>query len=142
MGRHCEASVFEVAVEERLGHRSRRAAVTVAEAMVEPTQVLWPTQQFIHRQCRLDIGPTLVGVSRVARKQQKRPGRDQGKQLVMLPRKSRLPDFGAEIPNILPVAETQADAALAASIFHYGIESLEYLKRFLLSLGIPVRLPC
>ena len=38
--------------------------------------------------------------------------------------------------------EGHADAALAASIFHYGIESLEYLKRFLDSLGIPVRLPC
>ena len=35
-----------------------------------------------------------------------------------------------------------ADAALAASVFHYGIESLEYLKRYLKSLGIPVRLPC
>ncbi len=38
--------------------------------------------------------------------------------------------------------EGRADAALAASIFHYGIESMEYLKRFLKSLGIPVRLPC
>ena len=38
--------------------------------------------------------------------------------------------------------EGHADAALAASIFHYGIESLEYLKRFLKSQGIPVRLPC
>jgi imidazole glycerol-phosphate synthase subunit HisF len=37
--------------------------------------------------------------------------------------------------------EGKADAALAASVFHYDIESMECLKRFLRSQGIPVRLP-
>jgi cyclase len=36
----------------------------------------------------------------------------------------------------------RADAALAASIFHYGISSLGELKRDLGSAGIPVRWPC
>jgi imidazole glycerol-phosphate synthase subunit HisF len=36
----------------------------------------------------------------------------------------------------------QADAALAASIFHYGISSLGELKRDIGSAGIPVRWPC
>jgi cyclase len=35
-----------------------------------------------------------------------------------------------------------ADAALAASIFHYGIGRLTDLKERLRSEGIPVRLPC
>ena len=36
----------------------------------------------------------------------------------------------------------RADAALAASVFHYGISSLGELKRDLGSAGIPVRWPC
>ncbi len=35
-----------------------------------------------------------------------------------------------------------ADAALAASIFHYGLHSLVDLKRQLSAEGIPMRLPC
>jgi cyclase len=35
-----------------------------------------------------------------------------------------------------------ADAALAASIFHFGIENIAQLKRDLLDAGIPVRWPC
>jgi imidazole glycerol-phosphate synthase subunit HisF len=35
-----------------------------------------------------------------------------------------------------------ADAALAASIFHFGIHDVRELKRFLKEQGIPVRLPC
>jgi len=35
-----------------------------------------------------------------------------------------------------------ADAALAASIFHYGISQLIELKQTLQSAGIPMRLPC
>ena len=35
-----------------------------------------------------------------------------------------------------------ADAALAASIFHYGLNSIRELKRNLAEQGIPVRLPC
>jgi len=38
--------------------------------------------------------------------------------------------------------EGRADAALAASIFHYGISSLADLKQQLRSEGIPVRWPC
>jgi cyclase len=38
--------------------------------------------------------------------------------------------------------EGHADAALAASIFHYGVGRLEDLKEQLRSEGIPVRLPC
>ena len=35
-----------------------------------------------------------------------------------------------------------ADAALAASIFHYGLSRVSQLKQQLRSLGIPMRLPC
>jgi len=38
--------------------------------------------------------------------------------------------------------EGRADAALAASIFHYGLSSLADLKQHLSSEGIPVRWPC
>lgn len=38
--------------------------------------------------------------------------------------------------------EGQADAALAASIFHYGLNPVADLKRELGSAGIPVRWPC
>jgi cyclase len=38
--------------------------------------------------------------------------------------------------------EGQADAALAASIFHYGVSSLGDLKQYLGSHDIPVRWPC
>ena len=36
----------------------------------------------------------------------------------------------------------QADAALAASIFHFRIESIEHLKRELRAADVPVRWPC
>jgi len=36
----------------------------------------------------------------------------------------------------------KADAALAASIFHFGISSARSLKEELASAGVPVRLPC
>ena len=36
----------------------------------------------------------------------------------------------------------KADAALAASVFHFGIADVRALKRELASEGIPVRLPC
>jgi cyclase len=38
--------------------------------------------------------------------------------------------------------EGRADAALAASVFHYGLDSIRCLKRFLAGQAIPVRLPC
>ncbi len=38
--------------------------------------------------------------------------------------------------------EGAADAALAASIFHFGIHDVSELKRHLQQNGIPVRLPC
>ena len=38
--------------------------------------------------------------------------------------------------------EGGADAALAASVFHYGLDSIRSLKRLLLAQGIPMRLPC
>ena len=38
--------------------------------------------------------------------------------------------------------EGRADAALAASVFHYGLDSIGHLKRLLAAQGIPVRLPC
>jgi len=38
--------------------------------------------------------------------------------------------------------EGQADAALAASIFHFGINDIRELKGELIRAGIPVRLPC
>lgn len=39
-------------------------------------------------------------------------------------------------------AAGQADAALAASIFHFGVSSARALKQELAQAGIPVRLPC
>jgi cyclase len=38
--------------------------------------------------------------------------------------------------------EGAADAALAASIFHFGISSIKELKRELLVAGVPMRYPC
>jgi imidazole glycerol-phosphate synthase subunit HisF len=38
--------------------------------------------------------------------------------------------------------EGRADAALAASIFHFGIESFSQLKRELRDAGVPMRWPC
>ncbi|MGB6193432.1 MAG: imidazole glycerol phosphate synthase subunit HisF [Terracidiphilus sp.] len=38
--------------------------------------------------------------------------------------------------------EGKADAALAASIFHFGISSARSLKQELAKAGVPVRLPC
>jgi cyclase len=36
----------------------------------------------------------------------------------------------------------KADAALAASIFHFGVSSARSLKEELARSGVPVRLPC
>jgi imidazole glycerol-phosphate synthase subunit HisF len=38
--------------------------------------------------------------------------------------------------------EGRADAALAASIFHFGIENISELKRELRNAGVPMRWPC
>jgi cyclase len=38
--------------------------------------------------------------------------------------------------------EGAADAALAASIFHFGVSSISELKRELLVAGVPMRYPC
>jgi cyclase len=38
--------------------------------------------------------------------------------------------------------EGYADAALAASIFHFGIQNIAELKRELNDAGVPVRWPC
>jgi cyclase len=40
----------------------------------------------------------------------------------------------------LVLKETGADAALAASIFHFGIYTVAEVKRYLAERGIPVRL--
>jgi cyclase len=39
-------------------------------------------------------------------------------------------------------AEGRADAALAASVFHFDNDSVRALKRYLADRGVPVRLPC
>jgi len=39
-------------------------------------------------------------------------------------------------------ARGKADAALAASIFHFGVSSARSLKQDLAALGVPMRLPC
>jgi cyclase len=36
----------------------------------------------------------------------------------------------------------RADAALAASIFHFGVTTSRSLKEELAQVGVPVRLPC
>jgi cyclase len=50
---------------------------------------------------------------------------------------ARWPQHFAEI-----FREGAADAALAASIFHDGIQSIRALKEFLAAEKIQVRLPC
>ncbi len=39
-------------------------------------------------------------------------------------------------------SEGAADAALAASIFHFGVHDVRELKAYLRAAGVPVRLPC
>ncbi len=50
---------------------------------------------------------------------------------------ARLPQHFAEV-----FREGQADAALAASIFHDNIQSIRELKQFLATQNIEVRFPC
>jgi cyclase len=51
---------------------------------------------------------------------------------------------GAKLPeHFLEIfAEGAADAALAASIFHDGVQPIRELKKFLAARGVAVRLPC
>lgn len=50
---------------------------------------------------------------------------------------------GAGIPShFVDVFRHGADAALAASVFHCGSQSIHHVKRQLLDTGIPVRWPC
>ncbi len=50
---------------------------------------------------------------------------------------------GGDTQSFVDVFENgKADAALAASIFHFGLRQLSDLKRELQSAGIPVRWPC
>jgi cyclase len=51
---------------------------------------------------------------------------------------------GAKLPEhfLQAFSEGEADAALAASIFHDGTQSIRSLKQFLAQSGIPVRFPC
>lgn len=47
------------------------------------------------------------------------------------------------VPHFADVfARGKADAALAASIFHFGVSSARSLKQDLAKAGVPVRLPC
>jgi cyclase len=50
---------------------------------------------------------------------------------------AKLPEHFAEI-----FSEGAADAALAASIFHYNVQSIRELKQYLAARNIEVRLPC
>ncbi len=50
---------------------------------------------------------------------------------------AKLPEHFVEI-----FKEGAADAALAASIFHDGVQSIRELKKYLLANGVEVRLPC
>jgi cyclase len=51
---------------------------------------------------------------------------------------------GAKLPEhfVKIFSEGAADAALAASIFHDGVQSIRKLKEFLAAHGVEVRLPC
>jgi imidazole glycerol-phosphate synthase subunit HisF len=49
---------------------------------------------------------------------------------------------GGAVHFVEVFGEGHADAALAASIFHFGLSSLAELKQHLQSAGIPMRLPC
>jgi cyclase len=50
---------------------------------------------------------------------------------------AKLPEHFAEI-----FKEGAADAALAASIFHFGVQSIRELKKYLFERGVEVRFPC
>jgi cyclase len=50
---------------------------------------------------------------------------------------AKLPEHFAEI-----FKEGAADAALAASIFHDGVQSIREVKKYLFEQGVEVRLPC
>jgi cyclase len=50
---------------------------------------------------------------------------------------AKLPEHFAQV-----FCEGAADAALAASIFHDGVQSIRELKQFLAARNIEVRLPC
>jgi cyclase len=50
---------------------------------------------------------------------------------------AKLPEHFAQV-----FCEGAADAALAASIFHVGVQSIRELKQFLAARNIEVRLPC
>jgi cyclase len=51
---------------------------------------------------------------------------------------------GAKLPQHFAEVFTAgaADAALAASIFHDGVQSIRELKKYLAERGVEVRLPC
>jgi cyclase len=50
---------------------------------------------------------------------------------------------GGDTQSFLDVFQRgKADAALAASIFHFGLRRLADLKQELQTAGIPMRLPC
>lgn len=51
---------------------------------------------------------------------------------------------GAGVPGhfVEVFQQGAADAALAASVFHFGLESVRAIKEELRSCGVPVRLPC
>ena len=48
----------------------------------------------------------------------------------------------AHFAQVFGASRQGSDAALAASIFHFGISSARELKTELARLGVPVRLPC
>jgi cyclase len=50
---------------------------------------------------------------------------------------AKLPEHFVDVFN-----EGAADAALAASIFHDGVQPIRALKEFLAARGVEVRLPC
>ena len=52
------------------------------------------------------------------------------------------PENSDQRDDSAPGDPSATDAALAASIFHFGISSARSLKQELAKAGVPVRLPC
>src|SRR6185503_18536521 len=108
-------------VNELLRDSAGLGRVSVSSYLIEPAQLAPRPEQRVHGQRGFDERPALVSIRRLAAQEQEGPGRDQRHELVVFQGKARLLHGAAQIPNGLPVAETNANAAFAE---HRDLEPL------------------
>jgi len=118
-------------IKERLRYRLRVWRIAVSHAVVEPTDVIRRVEQFINRHERFDERPTPVVVTRIAREQKESSWSYQGYDLMMFHVEIGLLDVCAEIPNRVPIAESQPDAAFAEHSDLVALIKRGGIKRFL-----------